>query len=388
MSYRDDSDLDFLQDVSSDDLDHLVYVLTHSIKDSGARWTEGLTRTDKYKKHCPDHQKYWELIAHEIQLFGANTLVTVLRGGRGVTYKEILTDVCDKLKVNYNKKAETITIEQALLAKALEKSWGSMSDLERERFLRGIHSSLGETARQVTTLAGVQGLLGIGGIAGYTIANTAVVSSMASVVAVGGWGGLSLLGWAVLPRMLALPIALATSPLLAWQLAGEAYRVTVPVCILIATLRKKYEMPTDEIIKINKQSVALRRMNEVWQSVHASDKKMLGLYLVAKMVVQGCGLDLSDDDIRDMIFSLDKGVQDRLKSILPENTIHIDSIESAITFAVKECGCTADEVWAVVNGIVNYSIDESEISQNVLLVTEQALLATSCNQHEETVRDA
>ena len=92
MAYRYDSDLEFLKEIKSEDL---VYCLTHD-KDGEVRYTEELTRSDDYKAYHPEHNQYWESIAAEIQCFGANSLVTMLRGGKGVEYKEVLTDVCDK----------------------------------------------------------------------------------------------------------------------------------------------------------------------------------------------------------------------------------------------------------------------------------------------------
>ena len=101
MAYRKDPDLEFLGNVSSADLDLLVRILTED-KDGNERLTEELTTNDIYKAYYPDHQAYWKLIAAEIQCFGANTFATMLRGGEGVLYREVLTDVCDKMKVNYN----------------------------------------------------------------------------------------------------------------------------------------------------------------------------------------------------------------------------------------------------------------------------------------------
>ena len=102
MAYRIDSDLEFLAELDSEDLNDLVYCLTHD-KDGEVRYTEELTGSDEYKEHNPNHHQYWKLIAAEIQCFGANTFATLIRGGEGVLYREVLMDVCNKLKVNYNK---------------------------------------------------------------------------------------------------------------------------------------------------------------------------------------------------------------------------------------------------------------------------------------------
>ncbi|EMH38121.1 hypothetical protein HMPREF1428_01328, partial [Helicobacter pylori GAM83T] len=42
--------------------------------------------------------------------------------GTGVLYREILCEVCNKLKVNYNKKSDTTLIEENMLSSILQKS--------------------------------------------------------------------------------------------------------------------------------------------------------------------------------------------------------------------------------------------------------------------------
>jgi uncharacterized protein YaaW (UPF0174 family) len=61
-------------------------------KDGDTRITEELTTNDRFKTHSPDHRRYLELIAAEIQFFGENSFATMLKGGKGVLYREVLTD--------------------------------------------------------------------------------------------------------------------------------------------------------------------------------------------------------------------------------------------------------------------------------------------------------
>lgn len=135
MAYRYDPDLEFLQTCSSEELNDLVYLLTHD-KDGDTRWTEFLTTNEKYKRYYPDHKQYWKEIAEEIQLFGGNSFANFFRGGLfssdlvGVPYKEVLCDVCDKMKVNYNKSASVKVIEQNLLMKILQDALEKMSPKE------------------------------------------------------------------------------------------------------------------------------------------------------------------------------------------------------------------------------------------------------------------
>ncbi len=60
-------------------------------------------------------------IAEELQCYGGNTFINFFRNER-VLYKEILYDVCDHLKVNYNESSSTFSIEENMLAKLLKDS--------------------------------------------------------------------------------------------------------------------------------------------------------------------------------------------------------------------------------------------------------------------------
>ncbi|WJJ00569.1 ubiquinol-cytochrome C chaperone family protein [Helicobacter pylori] len=68
-------------------------------------------------------------MAEELQHYGANSFASALRG-TGVLYREILCEVCNKLKVNYNKKSDTTLIEENMLSSILQKSLEKMSDEE------------------------------------------------------------------------------------------------------------------------------------------------------------------------------------------------------------------------------------------------------------------
>lgn len=161
MAYRNDNDLRFLKNVSSSDLDILVEVLIKD-KDGSARFTEELTMHDRYKSHYPNHNQYWNLIAAEIQCFGANSFATILRGGEGVVYKEVLTDACDKMKVNYNKTASVETIEMNLLMKILTDSMENMEPEELKKIVEDLGlNTTNYTAQAVT--AALQGAIKFSG---------------------------------------------------------------------------------------------------------------------------------------------------------------------------------------------------------------------------------
>ena len=239
MAYREDSDLAFLGELESKDLDDLVYCLTHD-KDGSVRLTEELTMSELYKRYYPDHHKYWELIAAELQCFGANSFATMLRGGKGVLYKEILTDVCDKLKVNYNKNADVEVIEQNMLMKILKDAIDKMSPDE----IRQLAESMGVTDLKSITkdalIGGFQAIFRAGGFKSYQLTVIIVNAILKALIG----RGLSIGGNVVLTRTMAIltgPIGWVITGLwTAVDIAGPAYRVTIPAVIQVAALRQKH----------------------------------------------------------------------------------------------------------------------------------------------------
>lgn len=108
MKYKKDPHLEFLKNVSSEDLEKLVQILTKSK-------TEELTKRDIYKEFYQEHSVYWQEIAAELQYFGGNTILNVIRR-EGVLYAEILQDVCKVLGVT-TKSDAVEDIESLLLSK-------------------------------------------------------------------------------------------------------------------------------------------------------------------------------------------------------------------------------------------------------------------------------
>ena len=239
MAYREDGDLSFLGKLDSKDLDDLVHCLTHD-KDGAARLTEELTMSESYKRHHPDHHKYWELIAAELQCFGANSFATMFRGGKGVTYKEVLTDVCDKLKVNYNKDSSVEVIEQNMLLKILKDAIEKMSPEE----IRELAESMGvkdfKSISKDALIGGFQALFRAGGFKSYQLTVMIVNAILKALIG----RGLTMGGNIVLTRTMAIltgPIGWVITGLwTAVDIAGAAYRVTIPAVIQVAALRQKH----------------------------------------------------------------------------------------------------------------------------------------------------
>ncbi|MCX7205894.1 MAG: DUF3944 domain-containing protein [Proteobacteria bacterium] len=240
MAYRYDTDLEFLEYIKSVDLDDLVYTLTHD-KDGSVRVTEELTSSLEYKRHSPNHQKYWELIAAEIQCFGANTFATLFRGGKGVPYKEVLIDVCDKMKVNYNKNSSIERLENELLLKILNDALEKMTPEELKELAEAVGVEYAGTINAQAFVGVFQAVFRAGGFKSYQLTLVIVNAILKAMIG----RGLSFGGNIVLTRTMAVlagPIGWAITGLwTAVDIASPAYRVTIPAVIQIAALRQKHQ---------------------------------------------------------------------------------------------------------------------------------------------------
>ena len=237
MAYRDDPDLEFLKDVSNGDIDTLVNYLIKD-EDGDTRLTEELTQSDVYKRNYPNHHAYWREIAAELQCFGANSFMTIFRGGKGVLYKELLCDVCDKMDVNYNSKASVETIEMNLLMKVLTDSMANMSTEDLKEIVEDLNLKTTNITPEAITAA-IQAGIRFSGFLFYKIA--LIVANAVAKFILGR--GLSLAANAALTRTIGIfagPIGLIITGLwTALDIAGPAYRVTVPAVIQVAFLRAK-----------------------------------------------------------------------------------------------------------------------------------------------------
>ena len=229
MAYRKDEDLEFLAKCSNEDLEPLVEILIKD-KDGKTRYTEELTKSKKYMRYSPDHQKYWDDIAAEIQTFGANTIATIFRFGKGVTYKEILCDVCQDLKVNFNEKSSTSAIEKNLLDKVYTQAIEELSNEELKKLADAVDIPTTNLSHQATVAAVQYALMQMPyfvlqrmliNVIPMTIGKNLLLSRLIGVAT-------GPIGWALTGAWTAL------------DLAGAAKRVTVPAVIQVAVLRKKY----------------------------------------------------------------------------------------------------------------------------------------------------
>jgi uncharacterized protein YaaW (UPF0174 family) len=241
LNYRYDPDLEFLKELESEELNDLVNLLIYDPNDNEERISQELKECEEFRKYYPDHVKYWDKIAAELQKYGGNTFANLFRGGVGVPYREILMDVCDKFDVNYNKYSSTERIEENLLMKILKDALEKMSDEERKELLKaiGLESHTDFSAEGLFAI--FQAVFRAGGFKSYQLTVIIVNAILKALIG----RGLSLAGNAMLTRTMAIltgPIGWAITALwTAIDIAGPAYRVTVPAVIEISYLRKKHK---------------------------------------------------------------------------------------------------------------------------------------------------
>jgi Uncharacterized protein conserved in bacteria len=123
-----------LQVADVDDLDALVDYIT----DNGNGRVALAKDVREHFVACKNARNYRAAdrgaIASEILLFGGNSVANLFRGGEGVSYNELASDVGGHLKVTFAKGADARTIEEAIIAKLYNDAVGKMSSDELREF--------------------------------------------------------------------------------------------------------------------------------------------------------------------------------------------------------------------------------------------------------------
>ncbi|MGL2912830.1 DUF3944 domain-containing protein [Helicobacter pylori] len=274
--------MEFLKRLSSSDLKDLFDALVYD-KDGTLRMNEELTNSTEYKRYGSDYAKYPTRIAEELQCYGGNTFINFFRN-EGVLYKEILCDACDHLKVNYHEESPTSLIEQNMLSKLLKGSLEKMSgreikELGHELGMANIDKVIGEN-KQIL-IASVLTLFKAGGFKSYQLA--VIVANAVAKTILGR--GLSLAGNQVLTRTLSFltgPVGwIITGVWTAIDIAGPAYRVTIPACIVVATLRKKLKAEQEARLKAEQAEQAEREANKTKKMWYLAIVFLIGLAVLA-----------------------------------------------------------------------------------------------------------
>lgn len=239
------------------DLDILVDYITDSGEGRVSLSDEVCSRLMK----CKEQGTYtssdrWQ-IEREIRAFGGNTLTNAYRDIRSriwlhspffdkilpdtddaVSYDEIVKDVASHLKVNFEKSADVLTVEDGILRKILRDSFEKMSPEEQAKLLKELNVADLGMLRPASSAV----LIAAGRAGGFTTYKIALIVANAVSRALLG-RGLSFAANATITRTIGVvlgPIGWVVTGL--WTLAdmaSPAYRVTVPCVVQIAYMRQK-----------------------------------------------------------------------------------------------------------------------------------------------------
>ncbi len=229
-----DRDLNpILEKASDEDLEPLVEYLKK-------KFSENLTIHDTYKLHEPAHSEYADLIAKEIRDMGGNSFANSFRRGKGPDYHEIVCDVASKIKAPYNKERDIEGIENAILETALTITLDEMPDEGKLEIMDAIGGKGGLSINKgrIATSAFIA-IFRSGGFYSYQLTLITANQIARSVL---GRGLMFATNTALVKTASVLtgPIGLAITGLwTAVDLAGPAYKVTIPCVIHVAMLRKK-----------------------------------------------------------------------------------------------------------------------------------------------------
>lgn len=233
-----EKDMKILKELTNEQLAVLVEIML----DKG--WITEMLSADSNFRTCHKTGIYHsciELIASEIRKFGGNSLINIFRG-EGPSYKEIACDVCEELGV---KVASTDSIEQidrALLEKVLSKVLDEMDEDSIREMLSSlkIRITTGSDFKAEALTAMILAFRA-GGFVSYELAMI-IANSVAKAIL---GRGLSLAANATINKALGIatgPVGIALSAIwTAADITGPAYRVTIPVVIYLASMRRMYK---------------------------------------------------------------------------------------------------------------------------------------------------
>jgi len=159
-------------------------------------------------------------IASEIMLFGGNSIANMFRG-KGVSYTELAGDVGTHLKAIYAKGADAATIEEAILSKLYNDAINKMTPEQRLHFISSWNGfDISPTSAY-----------GMSVVVAYVMASMLLGRGLPMAMGIIASRG---------PGLFLGPFGVAFSSI--WsiaELAGAAYRVTVPCVVQIAYIRQK-----------------------------------------------------------------------------------------------------------------------------------------------------
>ncbi|HCS2811667.1 acidic protein MsyB [Shigella flexneri] len=228
VNYLNDSDLDFLQHCSEEQLANFARLLTHNEKGK-TRLSSVLMRNELFKSmegHPEQHRRNWQLIAGELQHFVGDSIANKLRG-HGKLYRAILLDVSKRLKLKADKEMSTFEIEQQLLEQFLRNTWKKMDEEHKQEFLHAFDARVNELEELLPLLMKDKLLAkGVSHLLSSQLTRILRTHAAMSVLGHGLLRGAGLGG----------PVGAALNGVKA--VSGSAYRVTIPAVLQIACLRR------------------------------------------------------------------------------------------------------------------------------------------------------
>ncbi|EJG2441453.1 TPA: acidic protein MsyB [Escherichia coli] len=228
VNYLNDSDLDFLQHCSEEQLANFARLLTHNEKGK-TRLSSVLMRNELFKSmegHPEQHRRNWQLIAGELQHFVGDSIANKLRG-HGKLYRAILLDVSKRLKLKADKEMSTFEIEQQLLEQFLRNTWKKMDEVHKQEFLHAVDARVNELEELLPLLMKDKLLAkGVSHLLSSQLTRILRTHAAMSVLGHGLLRGAGLGG----------PVGAALNGVKA--VSGSAYRVTIPAVLQIACLRR------------------------------------------------------------------------------------------------------------------------------------------------------
>ena len=228
VNYLNDSDLDFLQHCSEEQLANFARLLTHNEKGK-TRLSSVLMRNELFKSmegHPEQHRRNWQLIAGELQHFGGDSIANKLRGHCKL-YRAILLDVSKRLKLKADKEMSTFEIEQQLLEQFLRNTWKNMDEEHKQEFLHAVDARVNELEELLPLLMKDKLLAkGVSHLLSSQLTRILRTHAAMSVLGHGLLRGAGLGG----------PVGAALNGVKA--VSGSAYRVTIPAVLQIACLRR------------------------------------------------------------------------------------------------------------------------------------------------------
>ena len=210
--------------------------------------TEILSASDEYKKYGKNYFLYKDKILKEYLDFGSNTFLFQK------AYKDILCDVAKKLKVNFNKNQSVELIESRLLEKVLEETFEKMKPEEKEELLKGLATDAKGNYGKIECGSEITSALmlafKLGGFASYKL--TVIIANTVAKMVLGK--GLTFATNAALTKAMSVltgPLGIILVALWTmYDIAGPAYRVTIPCTIMIACMRRELQVREDKIIEL------------------------------------------------------------------------------------------------------------------------------------------